>query len=70
MENKFKDMLKELREERGLSMNELGKAIGCVNHAMIAGWESGRVKPGLDYLIMLARFFEVTCGQLMGEEEY
>ena len=35
----FKDRLRELREERGLSMKELGKKIG-VSDAAVCKWEA------------------------------
>ena len=65
---KFKDILKELRTEKGLSHMKLGKAIG-VSASSIGYWELGKTDPKSEYLLILAEFFGVTVGQLLGVEE-
>ena len=68
MENKFKDRLREIREDKGLTQKELAIALKT-HQSNIAEWESGKKKPSMFSIIALAKFFEVTVGQLLGTEE-
>ena len=64
-ENKFKDILKELRFERNLGQVELAKAIG-VSKGIISLWENGLREPNMYSLILLAKFFNVSIDELVG----
>ena len=64
-ENKFKDILKELRTERNLGQVELAKAIG-VSKGVISLWENGLREPTMYSLISLAEFFNVSIDELVG----
>ncbi len=64
-ENKFKDVLKELRTERNLGQVELAKAIG-VSKGVISLWENGLREPTMYSLISLAEFFNVSIDELVG----
>ncbi len=55
----FGKRLRELRQEKGLSAKELGKIIN-VNDSSIIRWENGTMSPKLEYIIALARFFNVS----------
>ncbi len=68
MENRFKDILKQLREELGMSQAKLAEAVG-LSHGLISLYENGLREPGMTNIIMLARFFKVTTDFLLGEEE-
>lgn len=61
----FKDRLKALRKEKGISGEVLGKAVG-VNKASISNWETGRNFPETKSLQMLADYFEVSVDYLIG----
>jgi transcriptional regulator with XRE-family HTH domain len=50
--------IKKLREERKLSMRELGERVG-VSHAHISKLESGINSPSVDLLQKLADFFDI-----------
>ena len=63
--NKFKDILKELRLERGLGQVELAKAIG-VSKGVISLWENGLREPNMYSLILLAKFFDISIDELVG----
>ena len=65
MEN-FHKVLKDLREEKGLTQEQLGKALGYTSHAIISQWESGRIFPAIENLIILAKFFAVKIDYLVG----
>ncbi len=64
-ENKFKDILKELRTERNLGQVELAKEIG-VSKGVISLWENGLREPTMYSLILLAEFFNVSIDELVG----
>ena len=64
-ENKFKDNLKELRQEKNLGQVELAKAIG-VSKGIISLWENGLREPSMYCLMSLADFFAVTIDELVG----
>lgn len=61
----FKDRVKFLREEQGISFTELGAEFGKTE-AAIRSWEVGRTKPDADTLIKLAQRFECTTDYLLG----
>ena len=64
---KFAEKLKEVREEKGLSQEQLGKELHFTQ-TCIAKWESGARTPNLDNLVLIAKFFEVTTDYLLGLE--
>ena len=61
--------LRELRENRQLSMAQLAIIIG-VSDAAISNWENGVNEPKASYLIKLADYFGVTADDLLGREDY
>lgn len=63
---KFASNLKRLREEKGLTMAELGKAIGK-GTTTIADMESGARLPKIDTAKTLANYFDVSVDYLVGE---
>ena len=64
MEN-FGIRLKRLREDRGLSLEELGKIADC-NYLMLRDWENGKMVLTVGKLIKLAQYFEVSVDYLVG----
>lgn len=68
MDNTFSSRLRELRQEKGLSMKQLAKNIGTTD-AAISNWENGINEPKLSYLKALAVFFGVTSDYLLGLED-
>ncbi len=64
-ENKFKDNLKDLRQEKRLGQVELAKAIG-VSKGVISLWENGLREPNMYSLIILAKYFGVSIDELVG----
>ncbi|MCK1192983.1 helix-turn-helix domain-containing protein [Streptococcus uberis] len=60
--------LKELREERSLTQQELAKEIG-VHYRTVQNWEKGKqIKP--DKARILANFFSVSIGYLLNYVDY
>lgn len=65
---KLSAKLKELRLDKGLSMNELSKELG-VGIATISRWENGQADVKSDQLLLLAKYFKVTTDYLLGIED-
>ncbi len=61
----FATRLKELRNERQLSMKQLAKMINVTDGA-ISNWENDVNEPKISYLIRLAEFFHVSADYLLG----
>ena len=66
--NLFKERIKELRTEKGLSQAQIEDELN-LSRSMYSSWEQGRRQPSPDAIIMLCKFFDVTAGQLLGTEE-
>ena len=64
----FSERLRELREQKKLSMNSLAQKIG-VSDAAICKWENGTNEPKASYITLLADFFEVSTDYLLGLED-
>src|SRR5690606_21800626 len=66
MENLMGRRIRELRLEKGLSQEELGRIVG-VRRAAVNKWETGQVKNlRRDTIETLSRFFDVSPSYLMG----
>ncbi|WP_434632006.1 helix-turn-helix domain-containing protein [Thermoanaerobacterium thermosaccharolyticum] len=64
----FKDRLKQLRNEKNLTQEELAKYIGTTR-ATLASWETGRREPDMETLRKLSDYFNVTLDWLMGNTD-
>lgn len=64
---KFGARLKDLREEKGVSMIELARAIG-VSDAAVCKWENGLAEPKLSYVVRLAEYFDCTVDYISGND--
>ena len=65
----FAKRLKELREERRLSMRGFAKILGVANGTYQC-YEYGTSQPRMEMLVKIANYFGVTVGYLLGVEEY
>lgn len=63
-EIKFAENLKALRSERGLTQEELGKAIG-VDKRTVSTWETGLSEPNLHTIAKICEFFDETFDSLL-----
>lgn len=61
------NQIRSLRKEKGMTMKELGKAIG-VAESTISLYENEKRMPDADTMKRLARFFNVSIDTLMGED--
>lgn len=63
----FNVKLKELRNSRGLTQEELAAAL-FVSRTAISKWESGRGYPSIDSLKEISSFFSITLDELLSGE--
>ena len=66
--NKFKVILKDLRNEKKITQKELASIINVSNYC-IYNWERGRSEPSILDLINLSNFFEVSIDYLVGKTD-
>lgn len=64
----FGERLKELRTAMKLSQSQL-EADTEVPRANITRWEAGGKNPKVEHVMILAEFFQVTVGYLLGYDE-
>ncbi|WP_295288871.1 helix-turn-helix transcriptional regulator [uncultured Catenibacterium sp.] len=64
----FNEKLKELRNSRGLTQEELASAL-FVSRTAISKWESGRGNPSIDSLKEISSFFSITLDELLSGEK-
>lgn len=60
--------IRELREEKNLSMLQLAEKIG-VSNAAICKWENQIAEPKASYIYNLANFFNVSTDYLLGRTD-
>lgn len=65
----FGERLKDLREEKGLSILALGKLIG-VSDASICRWENNTSDVKAEQIVIVAKFFNVSADYLLGLEDW
>ncbi|MDL2225079.1 helix-turn-helix domain-containing protein [Eubacteriales bacterium OttesenSCG-928-M02] len=61
----FKDRIKSLRKEKGLTATQLAFELGR-SESSVRVWEMGRSKPDIDTLIRLAEMFKCPTDYLLG----
>ncbi len=64
----FSERLRELRQEKGLSMKQLAKELNTTD-AAISNWENGINEPKISYLKSIAEYFDVTADYLLGLDD-
>ena len=64
----FAQRLKELRTEKGLSIQALAREVG-IGSSSLCRWENNQADVKGSQLITLARFFKVTTDYLLGLED-
>lgn len=60
--------LKELRQSRGLTQQQLGEALS-IKQNQISKYESGFLEPNLETLTIFSKFFNVSTDYLLGLED-
>lgn len=60
--------IKMLRESRGITQSELASRLG-ITRSGVNAWEMGISTPSTHYIIILAKFFNVSTDYLLGISE-
>lgn len=60
----FKDILRELREEKGLTQAQLAEQLHF-SLSIVNKWENGKKNPSVEAVKILAKFFNVTTDYLL-----
>ncbi|MCL2234808.1 MAG: helix-turn-helix transcriptional regulator [Firmicutes bacterium] len=63
------ERLKEIREEKGFSQEQVAKVIG-IRQQTISQYEKGITEPDIQTLKKLCDFFDVTSDYLLGFKDY
>ena len=66
--NSFKDRLKSLRNENGISQTNLANKVG-LSKSTIGAYETGDIAPSIAALDILADFFKVDVAYLLGKSD-
>lgn len=64
MNNSFGKNLKRIREEKGVSQEDLAKHIHICRES-VSKWETGKVSPQVKWLYEIARFLKVNPEELV-----
>ena len=59
--------LKDLRNEKGMTQEQLGEKIG-VSNKTISRWETGKYMPPIDCLNMLSDIYNISINEILGGE--
>ena len=65
----FGDRLKELRKSKKLTQVQVSEMIG-VQQGTYSRWENGTLEPNLDVVVKLAKLFDTTTDDLLGNTIY
>lgn len=65
----LKDILPELRRERGLTQEQLAKRLYITRQA-VSRWETGETTPGIDMTKLIARELDVPITELLEMPEH
>lgn len=68
IEVKFRERLKELRKQNGLTQKALGEKI-CVSEDNISDWERGKSEPNIQAIMNLSIALDTTIDYLLGKDE-
>lgn len=65
----FADKLWKTRDEAGISQERLAEELH-VSRQAVAKWESGLAMPGIDHLVGISNFFQVSLDYLVKDQGY
>lgn len=64
----FKDILKSIRKERGMTQKDVYELLNMSANGY-ASWEQGRTEPDIKSIKKLCKIFEVSADYLLGLED-
>lgn len=65
MNCEFPKIISDLRKSKGISQKQAAIDLG-ISQALLSHYEKGIRECGLDFLIKLSDYYEVTCDELLG----
>jgi transcriptional regulator with XRE-family HTH domain len=65
---RFGEKLRVLRTKHGMTLAQLAHNLGFNAHGYISELESGKKKPTAEFVLNVARLFNVTTDQLLKDE--
>lgn len=65
MNCKFPEIISTLRRAKGISQKQAAAELG-IKQALLSHYENGIRECGLDFLIKLSEYYEVTTDELLG----
>jgi transcriptional regulator with XRE-family HTH domain len=65
---RFGEKLRVLRTKKQMTLKGLANALGLTAHGYISEIESGKKKPTTEFVLKVARYFNVTTDQLLKDE--
>jgi transcriptional regulator with XRE-family HTH domain len=65
---RFGKKLRALRIQRGLSLKDLALELGYLTHGYLSELEAGKKIPTAEFVLKVARFFDVSTDQLLKDE--
>jgi len=65
---RFGEKLRTLRTQHGLTLKELAHHFGFSAHSYIVALEAGQKPPSIEFVLGVARLFNVTTDQLLKDE--
>jgi len=66
-QKKIGQFLKELRKEKGITQEQLAEILGVTNRS-ISRWENGVNMPDFDFIMEIAKYFNVGIDELLDGE--
>lgn len=63
----FGQKLRELRQQHNLTQTELAHVLGLATHSHIANVEAGRRTPSLEFVLLVANYFQVSVDSLVDD---
>jgi transcriptional regulator with XRE-family HTH domain len=69
MLKRFGEKLRLLRQGRGLTLTELAAATGLKAHGYISELEAGKKQPSVQFVISIAKYFDVSTDELLLDEK-
>lgn len=66
--HRFGEKLRVLRTQRGITLQQLARALGLSAHGYISELETGKKIPTVEITLRAARFFQVSTDQLLKDE--
>ena len=65
---RFGEKLHSLRTSKQITLKELARVLGFAAHGYLSEIESGKKKPTAEFVLKVARYFDVTTDELLKDE--